>query len=142
MSTDDRISRYLDAVPEPKQDDMRRLHAAILEWNPGCKLWFLDGKDESGKVVANPGIGYGEFDKRYAGGKTRELFQVGISANSTGLSVYLMGMDDRRYLQETYGGSIGKANVTGYCIKFRALKDVDLDILKAVILDGFGQARA
>ena len=109
MSTDDRISRYLDAVPEPKQDDMRRLHAAILEWNPGCKLWFLDGKDESGKVVANPGIGYGEFDKRYAGGK-KELFQVGISAILDGLSVYSWA-----WTMEVSAGSVRRLDRQGEC---------------------------
>ena len=142
MKTEDQISRYLEALPEPKQSDMRRLHGAILEMNPGCKLWFLDGKDESGKVVSNPSIGYGTLGKQYANGKTKEVFQAGISANSAGLSVYIMGMDDKTYLQRKYGGSIGKANVTGYCIKFKALKDIDLDTLKEAIQDGIEQTRA
>ena len=142
MKTEDQISRYLEALPEPKQSDMRRLHGAILEMNPGCKLWFLDGKDESGKVVSNPSIGYGTLGKQYANGKTKEVFQAGISANSAGLSVYIMGMDDKTYLQRKYGDSIGKANVTGYCIKFKALKDIDLDTLKEAIQDGIEQTRA
>lgn len=142
MKTEDQISRYLEALPEPKQSDMRRLHGAILEMNPGCKLWFLDGKDESGKVVSNPSIGYGTLGKRYANGKTKEVFQAGISANSAGLSVYIMGMDDKTHLQRKYGDSIGKANVTGYCIKFKALKDIDLDTLKEAIQDGIEQTRA
>ena len=139
MTTEDQISRYLEAVPEPRQGDMRRLHGTILEMNPGCKLWFLDGKDENGKAVSNPGIGYGTLRKQYANGKTREMFQVGISANSAGLSVYIMGMDDKKYLQDRYGDSIGKANVTGYCIKFKALKDIHLDTLKEAIQDGIEQ---
>jgi hypothetical protein len=142
MKTEDKIDRYLEAIPEPRQSDMRRLHGAILGMNPGCKLWFLDGKDESGKVVSNPCIGYGTLSKQYANGKTKELFQAGISANSAGLSVYIMGMDDKKYLQEKYGDSIGKANVTGYCIKFKALKDIDLDTLKEAIQDGIEQTRA
>lgn len=142
MTTEDQINRYLEALPEPKQSDMRRLHGAILEMNPGCKLWFLDGKDESGKVVSNPSIGYGTLGKQYANGKTKEVFQAGISANLAGLSVYIMGMDDKTYLQRKYGDSIGKANVTGYCIKFKALKDIDLDTLKEAIQDGIEQTRA
>lgn len=139
MSTADLIDRHLDSLPEPKQTDMRILHRAIVDTNPGCRLWFLDGKDESGKVVSNPSIGYGTLRKQYADGKTRETFQVGISANSAGLSVYIMGMDDKKHLQEKYGGAIGKAKVTGYCIKFKALKDIDLDVLKAAIQEGIGQ---
>jgi hypothetical protein len=142
MTTEDQVSRYLEAVPEPRQSDMRRLHGTILEMNPGCKLWFFDGRDESGKVVSNPSIGYGTFSKQYANGSTKEVFQVGISANSAGLSVYIMGIDDKKYLQRKYGDSIGKASVTGYCIKFRALKDINLDSLKEAIQDGVEQTRA
>ncbi|MBE0643920.1 MAG: DUF1801 domain-containing protein [Bacteroidetes bacterium] len=136
MAVDDPIDRYLESIPEPKQTDMRRLHGAILEMNPGCKLWFLDGKDESGKVVSNPNIGYGTLSKKYADGKTKEFYRIGISANSAGLSVYIMGMNDKNYLQEKYAPAIGKASITGYCIKFKALKNINLDILKAAIQDG------
>lgn len=142
MTTEDQIRHYLETVPEPKQRDMRRLHGVILEMNPGCKLWFSDGKDESGKVVSNPSIGYGSLGKQYANGKSKEMFQAGISANSAGLSVYIMGIDDKRYLQDKYGDSIGKAKVTGYCIKFKALADVNLETLKAAIQDGIEQTRA
>ena len=142
MALDDQISRYLKSIPEPKQTDMRRLHGAILEMNRGCKLWFLDGKDESGKVVANPNIGYGTLSMKYADGKTREFYQAGISANTTGLSVYIMGMDDKKYLQEKYSRAIGKASITGYCIKFKALKDIDLEVLKQAIQDGINRTRA
>ncbi len=142
MALVDQVNRYLESIPEPKQTDMRRLHGVILEMNPGCKLWFLDGKDESGKAVSNPNIGYGTLSKKYADGKIKEFYQAGISANSTGLSVYIMGMDDKKHLQEKYAHAIGRASVTGYCIKFKALKDIDLDILKAAIQDGMERTRA
>ena len=76
MTTEDLIYRYLESLTEPKQSDMRRLHCTILEMNPGCKLQFLDGKDESGKVVSNPSIGYGSFTKQYFNGKNKEVFQA------------------------------------------------------------------
>ena len=34
------------------------------------------------------------------------------------------------------GKKIGKANVTGYCIRFKTLKDINLDILEAAIRYG------
>ncbi|MGA9342316.1 MAG: hypothetical protein WBV61_08285 [Rhodanobacteraceae bacterium] len=142
MGLDDQINRYLESIPEPKQADMRRLHSAILEMNKGCKLWFLDGKDKKGKVVSNPNIGYGTLSKKYADGKTKEFYQAGISANSTGLSVYIMGIDDKNYLQGKYVHAIGKASITGYCIKFKALKDIHMDILKEAIQDGIERTRA
>jgi hypothetical protein len=142
MTTEDQISRYIESLPEPKQSDMRRLHSTILEMDPGCRLWFLDGRDASGKVISNPCIGYGTLSRQYANGEIKEMFQAGISANSAGLSVYIMGIDDKKYLQREYGDSIGKANVTGYCIKFKALKDINLGTLKNAIQHGIGQTRA
>lgn len=142
MALDDPINHYLESIPEPRQTDMRRLHGAILEMNPGCKLWFLNGKDENGKVVSNPSIGYGTLNKKYADGKTKEFYQTGISANSAGLSVYIMGIDDKKYLLEKYAHAIGKASITGYCIKFKALKDIDLNTLMGAIQDGMERTRA
>jgi hypothetical protein len=106
--------------------------------NPKCKLWFLDGKNDENRTVSNPNIGYGLRTMKYAGGKTREFYQIGVSANTTGISVYILGIDDKTYLTKTYGKKIGKASVTGYCIKFKKLEDINLDVLKEAIGDGFG----
>ena len=133
------IESYLAAQPEPKRSDMRALHARILAAMPGCKLWFLDGKDASGKTVTNPNIGYGLQAMKQAGGKTRDFYQIGISANTAGISVYIMGLDDKTYLAKAYAKKLGKASVTGYCIKFKALKDIDVDVLEAAIKDGVAQ---
>ncbi len=116
---------------------MQELHRLILGVMPSCKLWFLDGKNSENKTVSNPNIGYGLHTMKYAGGKTREFYQVGISANKTGISVYILGIDDKTYLARTYAKKIGKASVTGYCIKLRALKDIDIGVLEAAIRDGF-----
>jgi hypothetical protein len=130
------IESYIAGQPEPKRSDMRALHSRILKAMPRCKLWFLDGKDDSGKTVSNPNIGYGSQTMTYAGGKTREFYQIGISANTTGISVYVMGLADKTYLAKTYARKLGKAKVSGYCIKFKALKDIDIDTLEAAIRDG------
>src|SRR5688500_9070909 len=119
MTVHTQISDYLAAQPERKRDDMQTLHSLMLRVMPDARLWFLDGKDEGGRVVSNPNIGYGLLTIPYANGRTREFYQIGLSANTTGISVYIMGLDDKAYLAETYGESLGKASVTGYCIKFR-----------------------
>lgn len=116
---------------------MERLHQIILGINPTCKLWFLDGKNSSQKVIANPNIGYGLYTIKYADGKTREFYQIGLSANKTGISLYLMGINDKTYLVQTYGEKIGKASVTGYCIKFKTIQDINLEVLEAALRFGF-----
>jgi hypothetical protein len=107
---------------------------------PKCKLWFLDGKDEKGKTVSNPNIGYGVQTIKYADGKTREFYQIGMSANTTGISVYILGIKDKKYLAQTYRKELGKASVTGYCIKFKTLKDINIDILAAALRYGIEQS--
>jgi hypothetical protein len=129
MNVQAQIKGYIASQPEPKRDDMQALHKMILRVQPECKLWFLDGKDDKGKIVSNPNIGYGFYTIKYANGETREFYQIGLSANTTGISVYIMGIKDKTYLAKTYGKNLGKASVTGYCIKFKTLKDIDINIL-------------
>lgn len=133
MNTKDHIKEYIDSLLEPKRSDMQTLHRQILKVIPKGKLWFLDGKDEKGKIVSNPNIGYGSYIIKYADGKTKEFYQIGLSANTTGISVYIMGLKDKTYLAKTYGKKLGKASVSGYCIKFKSLKDINLKILEEVI---------
>ena len=136
MSIKEQIKQYITGQPEPKRSYMQELHEIILQVMPACKLWFLDGKDAKGKTVSNPNIGYGSYSIKYADGTMREFYQIGLSLNTTGISVYIMGIDDKTYLAQTYGKKIGKASVTGYCIKFKSLKDINIDVLEAAILYG------
>src|SRR5229473_464756 len=141
MNIKEQIKQYITSQPEPKRSDMQALHQHILQVLPKCKLWFLDGKDDKGKTVTNPNIGYGLQTIKYADGKTREFYQIGISPNTTGISVYIIGLKDKKYLAQTYGKKIGKASVTGYCIKFKTLKDINMDILEAAIRYGVEQGK-
>lgn len=137
MTVQEQIQEYISSQPEPKRSDMQELHRIIQGIMPSCKLWFLDGKNGEDKTVSNPNIGYGLYTIKYADGKTRDFYQIGMSANKTGISIYILGLNDKTYLAKTYGEKIGKASVTGYCIKFKALKDINIDILEAAIRYGF-----
>lgn len=130
------IESYLATLPAAKRHDMQQLHELVHSTWPGCKLWYFDGRDESGKVVSNPTIGYDAYTITYADGKTKQFFRIGLSANTSGISVYIMGLSDKTYLAKTYGETIGKAKVTGYCIRFKALKDISTDALLAAIRYG------
>jgi hypothetical protein len=139
MNIQEQIKGYIDSQPAAKRSEMQTLHRIILEQMPRCKLWFLDGRNEEGKVVSNPNIGYGSYTIKYADGKTKEFYQIGLSGNTTGISVYVMGIEDRKYLVDTYGKKIGKASVSGYCIKFKKLDDINIDVLKSAIKDRIEQ---
>jgi hypothetical protein len=137
MTIKSQIKDYIDSQPESKRSDMQALHNMVLKTKPASKLWFLDGRDDTGKIVSNPNIGYGSYTIIYANVTTKEFYQIGMSANTTGISDYIMGIEDKKYLAGTYGKIPGKASVTGYCIKFRTLKDLNIDIPKETIQFGF-----
>jgi len=136
MNVKEQIKEYISSQPEQKRSDIQELHRNIQQTMPACKLWFLDGRDDKGKIVSNPNIGYGSYTIKYADGTTREFYQIGLSANTTGISVYILGIKDKTYLARTYGKKLGKASVTGYCIKFKTPKDINIALLEAAIRYG------
>jgi len=137
MEIEDQIREYIASHPEPKRGELQALHDLILQLSPAAQPWFDDGRNGEGKVVANPNIGYGFYIIKYADGKTRDFYRIGLSANKTGISIYILGLEDKTYLANTFGKTIGKASVTGYCIKFKTIKDINLDVLSAAIRYGF-----
>jgi len=136
MNVQEQIKKYIAGQPEAKRSDMQELHLLIRHVLPACKLWFFDGKNSNNETISNPTIGYGFHTIQYANGTTREFFQIGMSANKTGISVYILGIKDKAYLARTYGKKLGKASVSGYCIRFKTLKDINIDILEAAIRYG------
>lgn len=136
MNVQEQIKNYITSQPDQKRSDMQELHRLVLQIASGCKLWFNDGKNSEGKAITNPSIGYGFYTIKYADGATREFYQIGVSANKTGISVYVLGIKDKSRLASMYAEKIGKASVTGYCIRFKTLKDIHIDVLEDAIRFG------
>jgi hypothetical protein len=135
MDIPERVEAYLASQPEPNRLTCASCALMLAEF-PEARLWFNDGRNEDGNIVANPSLGYGGHTITYADWSSREFYRIGLSANTTGISVYVLGLDDKTYLARTYSASIGKASVTGYCIKFKRLSDINTDSLQAAIRDG------
>lgn len=142
MSNLHAIENFIGNQPEAKRSDMRTLHTRIQAVFPNGPMTYLDGTDATGKVVTNPSIAYGTYVIQYANGTSRESHQVGLSVNATGFSIYIMGIDDKEFLPREFGSTIGKAKVTGYCIRFKALKDIDLETLVSAVCAGAEYHRA
>jgi hypothetical protein len=141
MNLKEQIEEYITSLAEPKRSDMQELHKRILKALRGCKLWFDTGKNSENKTVNNPTIGYGLYTIKYADGKTKDFFQIGLSGNKTGISVYVLGIKDKTCLAKTFGKKLGKASVTGYCIKFKTLKDINIDVLEEAIRYGAKESK-
>lgn len=133
MGITEQIIKHINSLPERKQSDILKLHQLMLQVMPGCKLWFDDGKNSENRTICNPTIGYGSQILRYADGKTKEFFRIGISANKTGISIYFMGLKDKTALVKRFGDKLGKSKVSGYCIRIKTLSDLNIDILEEAI---------
>ncbi len=142
MTIEQQIATYIESQPAAKRGALQTLHACLLKQHPGCEVWFLDGKNSEGKVVSNPNIGYGRLTLKYADGSSKDFYRVGLSATTTGISVYIMGLEDKTYLATTYGPSLGKATVTGYCIKFAKLEAINLEVLLLAVAAAFATTGA
>ena len=142
MNVQQQITAHIAAQPERKRSDMQALDGIVQKLMPDCRVWFLDGKDENGRTVSNPNIGYGVQTMTYADGSTKAFYQIGFSGNTTGISVYIMGLKDKTYLPDTYGKKLGKATVTGYCIKFKTLSEINVPVLEAAMRDAIKQTSA
>ena len=139
MTVQEQIDAYVAGLDPSRGEALRTLNRLVLDAAPDCRLWFLDGKDATGKIVSNPNIGYGRQTIEYASGETKDFYRIGLSANTAGLSVYVLGLADKTHLAQTYGPRLGKAKVTGYCVKFRSVKDIDLGVLKEMIAAHMGK---
>ena len=127
------VDAYLGSHPEPKRTDLYSLHERFTSLFPGSPVSYFDGLDDTGKVVANPTLGYGTQTVEYASGSSKEVFKLGLSANKTGISIYVMGIKDKALLKSLFQDRLSKAKVTGYCIRFGKLADIDDDTLMNVI---------
>jgi len=127
------IEDYLQSLEKQKQNDLRLLHQRIIGLYPDIKQWFENGKNEEGKIISNPNIGYGEHTIRYANGKTKDFFKMSISAIQSGISIYIIGLKDKTFLSAQFGNRIGKAKITGYCVSFKAVQDIHLEVFDELI---------
>jgi len=130
------INHYLNSIDDGKKEDILLLHQFIQDCLTVTELSFHSGLNEEQKIVSNPIIGYGSYQHRFAKGKIAPMFQIGLTANTNGISIHIMGIRQKLDLPNLISPQIGKANVSSYCIQFKRVQDINLDVLKTAIVKG------
>ncbi len=133
MSTEEKITQHLTTLAPEKSAALSRLYQLIHMETSSNGPQFFDGKNEKGKVVTNPTIGFGKSRIQYANGRFQDTFRIGICATSTGLSIYILGLEDKNFLREFLGDRLGKAKITGYAISFKKMSDIDEFALRELV---------
>ena len=101
MDISEPVEAYLASQPEPKQADLRLLHARILTEFPRAGCGSPTARTRTARSWPTPTSATACYTISYADGSSREFYRIGLSANTTGISVYVLGLDDKTYLART-----------------------------------------
>lgn len=126
---------YLLAIEESRRTDVKTIHELILKIVPDLKPHIVSGM-----------IGYGTYHYRYESGREGDWSLVLLASQKNYISVYVCAVVEGKYLAESYMDKLPKASIGKSCIRFKKLSDIDLDVLKEIIvkankLGGMGQVK-
>lgn len=79
-------------------------------------------------------IGYGSF--KYKNYK-KEIINwplIALASQKNYISIYICALEDGEYIAEKYKNDLGKVSTGKSCIRFKNIKDINLETLKILIL--------
>jgi len=116
------VKDYLDQIEEPRQSEIRALHAMITRVLPNLKPSIQHGM-----------IGYGTYHYQYATGREGDSPVVALASQKNYISVYVCASENGGYVAEKHAAELPKASVGKSCIRFKRLSDIDLKALEKVV---------
>ena len=84
-------------------------------------------------------VGFGDYHYRYESGREGDIFLTGFSPRKQSLSLYIMAGFDA---YEGLLSRLGKHRMGASCLYINKLADVDMDVLRELVLQSFEHARA
>jgi len=121
----DTPDQFLEALEDPRREEVARLHALIVETVP-----------ELEPHVASGMLAYGHYRYRYESGREGEWFSIGLASRKQGISLYIVAeCEGGGYLAERYRERLPKASIGKSCVRFKRLADVDIDVLRELIAE-------
>ena len=115
-------AQYLAALDEPRKSELKILHALIRKSAAGLKPCIRSGM-----------LGYGPYHYVYASGREGDSARIGLASQKNYISLYVSCTPDGKYLAESYARKLPRASIGKSCIRFRSLRDVDLDVIEELI---------
>lgn len=115
---------YISLIDEPRRSEIKQLHDFIQKTVPELKPYMISGM-----------IGYGSYHYTYASGKEGDWMIIGLASQKNYISVYACATDGNEYIAERYKEQLPKANIGKSCIRFKKLADIDLNVLREILLE-------
>lgn len=116
---------YINLVVQPRRSQIKQLDEFIRKTVPKLKPFIISGM-----------IGYGKYRYKYASGQEGDWCTIALASQKNYISVYVCAADDKGYIAERYKKELPKASIGKSCIRFKKIEDIDLAVLKKVILQG------
>ena len=126
------IDEYFEMLVDERREALKTLDKLIKEAAPSLKPWFTYNM-----------LGYGKFD--YTNYKKEQIQwpTVAMASQKNYMSVYVCALDNNKdtpqYIAEKYADTLYrdgiKPNVGKSCIRFKKLEDLNLEVLKKVIIE-------
>ncbi len=117
------VNEYLKQIPEERKQIINSLHQFIQKSAPKLKPHFAYNM-----------LGYGSF--KYVNYK-KEIIDwptVALANQKNYISLYVCALEDGKYLAEQNKTRLGKVSVGKSCIRFKKLEDLNLSVLKEIIV--------
>lgn len=123
-NTADSVESYLAGVPDDRKETIDFMHDFIQKAVPSFTPYFAYNM-----------LGYGEFkyyDKRAKQAKSWPI--VALANQKNYVSLYVCAVDGDEYLAEIYSDKLGKVSTGKSCIRFKKLEDLNLDVVREVLV--------
>jgi len=126
--TERSVKAFIEAIEDPGRREDCKSISELMEKLAGAKpkMW--------GESI----VGFGKYRYAYASGREGEWFLTGFSPRKQYLTLYIMG-----YL-EFYSNileNLGKHKHGKGCLYIKRLEDIDMEVLKSLILTSIERAR-
>lgn len=113
---------YIKMIPEPRQHDVKVIHALIQKTVPTLMPHILSGM-----------IGYGTYHYKYASGREGDWSLIALASQKNYISIYVCSVQNGNYIPEEYKNKLPKASIGKSCIRFKSVEDIDLAIVAEII---------
>ena len=123
------VDGFLAAVEHPRRQEDGRVLLRMMREITGLEpeMW--------GPSI----VGFGDYHYRYASGREGDFFLVGFSPRKQSLSLYLpAGFPE----YDTLLRGLGKHRSGAFCLYVNKLADVDLAVLRELVVRSFAHAKS
>lgn len=115
---------YFDSLPEERRKVLTFLDELIQKTAPNLIPNFIYNMP-----------GYGSFPYKNYKNQIIDWPIIAIANQKNYISLYVCSIYDGKYLAEIYKNKLGKVSVGKSCIRFKKLEDLQLPVLKKIIIE-------